>query len=730
MKKFITVVCIFLAAYIIFDTAYYKGRVYIDFSPDKSVTAFMRADNKNIYMNRGGGYKNFEIKGVNMGSGEPGEWSTDFSVDKSTYLRWFGQIQDMGANTLRIYTVQNDTFYNAFYEYNKNNPEPLWLIHGVWVNDYVQNSSRDAYSKDFYDTFLDNCKTMVDVIHGKKKIGLGRMAAAGHGSYLKDISPWVIGYILGVEWEDVTVAYTDEKYSADSEKNAYRGKYMYTAEDATPFETMFTMVGDKVIDYETKRYKQQRLVAFSNWPTTDPFEYPQNVSSFFLKCGRVNVEHIKTTEKFLSGQFASYHVYPYYPDYLNFVKDWNFFGISDLSPFMTDSGELNTYRAYLSLLTRHHTMPVIISEFGVSTGRGMAQVDRNTGRNQGKTSEKDQGKALIECYEDIRAVGCAGGCVFTWQDEWFKRTWNTMYAVNLKRTPYWSDYQTNEQYFGLLSFDPGNKSSVCYADGDISEWTESDTVYKTDNGSVSMKYDEKFVYFLVYKKGLDFENETLYIPIDTTPKTGSSFCENYNLKFDKGVDFIIKLNGKNNSRLQVQERYESLRSTYSVNIYNLDTYVKENIPEKTSPKFVNINMILKTEKLIMFDILDTKGEVFETGKLTYGNANPESRDFNSLADFISSGDYIEIKLPWQLLNFADPSRMQIHDDYYDGNYGVDYIEIDKMYVGLVTDDSGVNTRHTLAPLALKRWNNKVTYHERLKSSYYILKDYWTGGVEK
>ena len=141
-------------------------------------------------------------------------------------------------------------------------------------------------------------------------------------------------------------------------------------------------------------------------------------------------------------------------------------------------------------------------------------------------------------------------------------------------------------------------------------------------------------------------------------------------------------------------------------------------------------MILKTEKLIMFDILDTKGEVFETGKLIYGNANPESRDFNSLADFISSGDYIEIKLPWQLLNFADPSRMQIHDDYYDGNYGVDYIEIDKMYVGLVKDDSGVNTRHTLAPLALKKWNNKVTYHERLKSSYYILKDYWTGGAEK
>lgn len=730
MKKFIIVVCIFLAAYMVFDTAYYKGGIYIDFAPHKSVTAFMKTDDKNIYMNTGDGYKNFEIKGVNMGSGEPGEWSTDFSIDKKTYLRWFKQMQDMGANTLRIYTVQNDTFYNAFYEYNKNNPEPLWLIHGVWVNDYVQNSSRDAYSKDFYDTFLDNCKTMVDVIHGKKKIGLGRMASAGHGSYLKDVSPWVIGYILGVEWEDVTVIYTDEKYSADIEKNSYRGKYMYTSENATPFEAMLAAVGDKVIDYETKRYKQQRLVAFSNWPTTDPFEYPENIRDYFMKCAFVDTEHIKTTEKFLSGQFASYHVYPYYPDYLSYVKDWNLLGISDLSQFMTEDGALNTYKAYLSLLTNHHTMPVIISEFGVSTGRGMAQRDQNTGRNQGNTSEKDQGKALIECYDDIRSVGCAGGCVFTWQDEWFKRTWNTMYAVNLKRTPYWSDYQTNEQYFGLLSFDPGETESVCYVDGDVSEWTENDTVYKSENSSVSMKYDEKFIYFLVYKKDLDFENETLYLPIDTTPKTGSSFCRNYNLKFDRNIDFIIKISGKNNSRLQVQERYESLRSNYSINVYNFDTYVKENIPEKTSPEFVNVDMILQTATPLLYNDLNATAEVFETGKLTYGNANPASRDFNSLADFTASGDYIEIKLPWQILNFADPSRMYIHDDYYDGNYGVDYIEIDKMYVGLVSDNSSSDTRHTLSAFTLKKWNNKVTYHERLKSSYYILRDYWKKETEK
>ena len=118
--------------------------------------------------------------------------------------------------------------------------------------------------------------------------------------------------------------------------------------------------------------------------------------------------------------------------------------------------------------------------------------------------------------------------------------------------------------------------------------------------------------------------------------------------------------------------------------------------------------------------------MFETGLLTYGNANPKSKDFNSLADFICEGDSIELKLPWQILNFADPSRMEIHDDYYDGNFGVEYIQIDSMYVGVASSETLDGERIPLGELPLKGWGNKVTYHERLKSSYYILREYWMG----
>jgi len=83
---------------------------------------------------------------------------------------------------------------------------------------------------------------------------------------------------------------------------------------------------------------------------------------------------------------------------------------------------------------------------------------------------------------------------------------------------------------------------------------------------------------------------------------------------------------------------------------------------------------------------------------------------------------IELKIPWQLLNFANPSEMKIHDNYYE-NYGVEYIQIKEMHVG-IADGENAGYRIPMESFPLKGWGKKVTYHERLKESYYMLKDYW------
>lgn len=754
MKKFIVAVCVIVAAALVWNIAYYRLGIYIDLAPNAPVTTFMRTDEDTIYMKQNGEYTPYEIRGVDMGVGIPGEWTTDFAIDEETYLRWFSQIQELGANTIRVYTILHDDFYNAFFKYNtereKMGREPLYLLHGVWVNDYIINSHRDAYDDEFFKTLKDDCRTLVDVLHGKISLSLS-YGNKGSGSYRKDVSQWVIGYIIGVEWETSIVTYTNQN---SYDKTGYKGKYLQTTEDATPFETMLCEAGDKMIEYESKRYKQQRLMSFENGGITDPFIYPITVTTYRNKTDVLNVEHIKTSDSFISGYFASYHVYPYFPDFLqtmletkkykekflikkldisyynNLIYRLSLLNAPKIEDYLSNEdyydsqGRRNTYLAYLKVLNRFHNIPVVISEYGVTTGRGMAQRDKNTNRNQGNMTEQEQGQALIDCYKDIKDAGCAGSCVFSWQDEWFKRTWNTMYAVDLDNTPYWSDYQTNDQFFGLLSFDPGEEKSVCYVDGDISEWTEKDKVVKSGDMDLSMKYDEKFLYFLVHKENFDPEKDTLYLPIDTNPKIGSTYCENYDVSFERASDFLMVISGKENSRIVVQERYEALMSTYANEYYAIDPYIDP--PKKDSPVFKKIYMPLRIKDILPnYDTVEnvTKGEKYETGNLRYGNANPDAEDFDSLSDFIFSGDYVEIRIPWQLLNFSNPSEMMIHDDYYEC-YGIENLNIDKMYVGI---GSSENTEYRLKmpSFDLKGWGKTVTYHERLKKSYYMLKDYWT-----
>ncbi len=754
MKKFIVAVCVIVAAALVWNIAYYRLGIYIDLAPNAPVTTFMRTDEDTIYMKQNGEYTPYEIRGVDMGVGIPGEWTTDFAIDEETYLRWFSQIQELGANTIRVYTILHDDFYNAFFKYNtereKMGREPLYLLHGVWVNDYIINSHRDAYDDEFLKTLKDDCRTLVDVLHGKTSLSLS-YGNKGSGSYRKDVSQWVIGYIIGVEWETSIVTYTNQN---SYDKTGYKGKYLQTTEDATPFETMLCEAGDKMIEYESKRYKQQRLMSFENGGITDPFIYPITVTTYRNKTDVLNVEHIKTSDSFISGYFASYHVYPYFPDFLqtmletkkykekflikkldisyynNVIYRLSLLNAPKIEDYLSNEdyydsqGRRNTYLAYLKVLNRFHNIPVVISEYGVTTGRGMAQRDKNTNRNQGNMTEQEQGQALIDCYKDIKDAGCAGSCVFSWQDEWFKRTWNTMYAVDLDNTPYWSDYQTNDQFFGLLSFDPGEEKSVCYVDGDISEWTEKDKVVKSGDMDLSMKYDEKFLYFLVHKENFDPENDTLYLPIDTNPKIGSTYCENYDVSFERASDFLMVISGKENSRIVVQERYEALMSTYANEYYAIDPYIDP--PKKDSPVFKKIYMPLRVKDILPnYDTVEnvTKGEKYETGNLRYGNANPDAEDFDSLSDFIFTGDYVEIRIPWQLLNFSNPSEMMIHDDYYEC-YGIENLNIDKMYVGI---GSSENTEYRLKmpSFDLKGWGKTVTYHERLKKSYYMLKDYWT-----
>ena len=723
MKKFLIICAILIAlAYGVDYLYYYSGNLYLPQMGE--ITCFTGSDSESLYLDTGDELKIFDLRGVNLGLGKPGHFATDYAITEEEYLRWFQQIQELGANTIRIYTIAHPAFYEAFYQYNVNNPNPLYLIHGASIDDYLIHSQYSALDEEFYEPFLEECRDVVDVIHGRHKRTEDNKLFPAH--YSRDISPWVFGYILGVEWEGNFVVFTNE---SESQMEQYEGKYLRT-QDARNFEIVLAAIGDETIRYETKKYGTQRALAFANWSATCPLEFSENVRLANEKFGELDVNNIYATENFTGGMFAAYDIYPYHPEY---VLDEEETGHTE-----------NSYLAYLTRLNEHHALPVVVSEFGVPTSRGMASYEQNRelGRDQGGINETKQGESLISMYKDIKASGCAGGIVYSWQDEWFRYTWNTIPTVDLDNTIYWNDYQTNEQSFGLLSFDPGKEQSICYVDGDRSDWSEKDFVTEQDGCRLSMKYDVKFVYFLVEKEGFRIDEDTLFIPVDTTAKSGSTKASNLGLRMSDPADFVLQINGKDNSRLWVQERYNTTTALYGSQLErNFNPFI--NAPAKDSTSFNRILLPLLEKDYYynqgtneepdwvkvncwdyysnyLVDMYYTLTQTCETGKLTYGNANPSADDFDSLADFCAGEGFVEIKLPWQLLNFADPSTMRIHDDYYEC-YGVEYLSIDSIRVGV--GDGGDTIQ--MADFPMEKLGRTPEYHERLKESYYILQDYWT-----
>lgn len=699
MKKIISLLLVFIC--IIFSGC---SNLNIDRSEVKpyvdEVSYYSKLDGKYFSLYDGEECSKIFVKGVNIGAGKPGYYPGELAITKEEYLRWFKEISEMNANSIRVYTILKPEFYEALYEYNRDAEKPLYLFHGLWINENDIAEIANAYDPKIKEQVENDIKDLIDVIHGKTKIE----EKAGHasGKYEYDISPYVIGWILGIEWDPEFVINTEE---INKTNNSFKGEYLYT-ENASSFETFLCEFGDTAIKYETEKYKTQRPLSFTNWVTTDMLEHP-NEPMAKEDMVTVNTENIKHSDKFKPGLFASYHIYPYYPDSMNYQEDY--------VEFVDEDGNVNTYKAYLRDLIKEHTVPVLVGEFGVPSSRGMGHINKHTGFNQGNIDEKTQGEMDSSMLKDIYDEGYAGGLIFTWQDEWFKRTWNNMDFDIPDRRAYWSNTQTNEQEFGLLAFDPGVEESAVYVDGEIEDWKRQDPIIENDNLSMYVKNDEKYLYIMMKSKDFDFEKNRMILPIDITSKSGSNTFEN--ISFNRDADFIIDINGKENSSIKVHSYYDVFYYMYGKKLKMIEE--NKEFEQTNSNIFNPIYLCLNRELKLPQDNKILPFEKYETGKLVFGNGNPNSNEYNSLADFYITKDVLEIRIPYQLLNIMDPSSKKVMDDFYEDD--IKPMDFKNIYIGAngVSDKS--NIKLEIQPYTWANWDIPI-YHERLKQSYYILQE--------
>ena len=135
------------------------------------------------------------IKGVNIGATKPGYFPGELGITKDDYLRWFRQIAEMNANTIRVYTTMKPDFYDSLYEFNIESETKLYVMHGVWLNEDLMKELGDPYAEDelLLKEFIQDGRDLVDIFHGNKT--LESRPGFANGVYTTDVSQYIIRWI-------------------------------------------------------------------------------------------------------------------------------------------------------------------------------------------------------------------------------------------------------------------------------------------------------------------------------------------------------------------------------------------------------------------------------------------------------------------------------------------------------------------------------------------------------
>ena len=610
-----------------------------------------------------GGWRPFYVKGVNLGAALPGRHPSEFP-DRATYEGWIREMAEAGFNTIRVYTLHPPAFYEALRAHNLAAQKPLWLIHGVWAEppprgDFGDSAWLAAWHREMGD--------VVQVLHGRARIP----ARPGHASgvYATDVSPWTLAVILGREWESSSVTAFTRRHPGTS---GWSGRFV-AVRDGHAMERFLAQSMDRFLALEWDRFQAQRPIAFTNWPTLDPLSHITEPTAaeehvLRLKAGLaseppdpdvededavgLDVEKFETTPLFQAGLFASYHAYPYYPDFMNL--DPGYARVEDhLGP--------SSYAGYLADLVRHHARhPVLIAEFGVPSSR-IAAHWQPQGLTHGGQNEREQGAQDARLQRDIHEAGCAGGVLFAWIDEWFKKNWLTLpFEGPLDRKPLWYSPMDAEENYGLIAYRPGARGPSIHIDGKAGDWARI-PAYLEDRGlTLKALADEGWLHLAVFLPGpLDLTKQAVLVGLDTLdPRRGSHRLPWTGLRSEAGLEVAVLFQGPGRTGVFVD-------APYAVPDYRpqpRQTY--RSLAHEGGPFL--LPAVRSNHPRIGRDGTRYPGHSAEIGWLRQGTQDRADPAFDSRAEWQAGvapdgRAFLEARIPWTLLQVTDPSGRRVLD---------------------------------------------------------------------
>lgn len=617
-------------------------------------------------------WKDVYLLGLNLGPARPQEFPSTAPREFSVYQTWLQQIGAMHANTVRVYTILPPAFYQALRVYNETATRPLWLIQEVWIEDGVQ----DLYDPENEQQFRRELQSTIDLLHGQADLNYRR--GHNYGIYTADVSRWVLALGVGREVEPKLVLHTNAKHGSET---SYQGRYVSLVQ-GSPSETWFARMCDAAAAYEMEKYNAQRPLTVVNWPPLDPITHQTEANyademQFRKKLGEavpselpanindadavsVDIKKFKTELPFQAGLFALFHVYQHWPDFLLHEPGY---------AAAKDTQGPNRYLGYLlELKAAYPGMPLLIGEYGLSTSVVPAHVHPQGWHNGGLT-EKQQAELLVRFTKNIHEIGCAGGIVFAWQDEWWKHVHDSFTADFERpwdRNPLWNNQLDPEKHFGIVGYEPAEK--VPLLRGDPADWAGATQLPTTGSTSGQLRAayaTSDFTYLYVRldlaQGPIDWATTNYWIALNTLPgESGSRQLPGIGVRLESGANFLIQLSGPSSSRLLIAENYNPNRPFPVVGRAG-----KSRIWRKQGMSLVLANsarfedMVIEANPLrFARDGTEFPAITYDRSPLAFGTADRSSPQFssNALWNAHPKRGMIELRIPWGLLLMSDPSQ--------------------------------------------------------------------------
>jgi len=625
------------------------------------------------------GWTPFYVKGVNLGAAVPGRFPSEFP-DSAVYARWIAAIGEMGANTIRIYTIHPPQFYQALREYNVLHPSaPLWLLHGVWI----ELPPDDDYDDPAWNAEVDaELQRVVDLVHGHAHIAPRRGHA--NGRYEADVSSWTLGFIVGREWEPHSVSIYNERRP---DATRWSGRFLHL-EGGTAMDVWLAAKCETMVAHEMNTYGAQRPIAYTNWPTLDPLTHPTESTAAEEVALRealgepapsataeydndgvtLDASLVHTTFSFPAGYFAAYHVYPYYPDFM--VLDPGYQAASS-------SDGHSPYFEYLrDLKSRHENMPVLIAEYGVPASLGIAHL-HPFGWHHGGLTEEAMAHIDARMTREIAEAGMAGGAIFAWIDEWFKKSWLfSDFLLPLERNRLWLNALDPEQRYGVMAMEPEPRVAGPTLLDRLAGWRAVEPLYDDQGTKLRAVTDEAFLWLLI--ESARPRPEDLFVGFDVIRADAGSFSwpGRQGPALPVGVEFVLHATPDEVRLLadpaaslfrfapiQVAPEFEDRLSVMPIAegseppglfsgrmIWDLNApYVSR---ARADGKFDSLRVITNRRR-VGRDTTEYATLGYDRGVLRRG-PYPDG-----MWEPLPDSGVIELRIPWALLNVTDPSSRRV-----------------------------------------------------------------------